>query len=102
VFTELLKQKQQLFYYRDANDYECDFIITADEAVLEAIQVCHRLTSQNRARETRGIISALKAFGIDKGIIITNSDEEEIQEASYRISVVPYWKWMISVSSAGE
>jgi uncharacterized protein len=103
VFSELVKRRQQLFYFRDANDYECDFIVTEDEQAIGAIQVCQRLTSQNREREIRGIISALKAFGIDKGIIVTNDSEESIQESAYQISVVPYWKWMISASpAAGE
>jgi predicted AAA+ superfamily ATPase len=57
VFTELLKRKKELFYYKDSNDYECNFVLTENETVLEAVQVCHKLTSENRDREIRGIIS---------------------------------------------
>ncbi len=67
--------------------------------MIEVIQVCHKLTPQNRDREERGIIAAIKAFDLKNGTIITNSDEEEIKEGSYRISVVPYWKWMLSLFS---
>lgn len=95
VFTELLKKNRDIFYFKDANNYECDFIVTEGERVIEVIQVCHKLTSQNRDREVRGIIAAMKAFGLEKGLIITNSDEGEVDEISYGIEVIPYWKWML-------
>lgn len=76
--------------------FECDFIVTEAEQVIEAVQVCHHLTADNREREVRGMISALRAFGLQKGIIITSGDEEEIKVDSYSILVVPYWKWMIA------
>lgn len=94
VFTELLKQGKDIFYYKDPKEYECDFIVTENEAVVRAIQVSYKLSPQNREREIRGIISALKAFGLNEGIIITNDDEEEIRESSHRISIIPFWKWM--------
>jgi predicted AAA+ superfamily ATPase len=96
VFTELLKGGKNIFYYKDSNNYECDFIVTEAEQVIEAVQVCHQLTADNREREVRGMISALRAFGLQKGIIITSGDEEEIKVDSYSILVVPYWKWMIA------
>ncbi len=101
VFTELLKRKKNIFYFKDTNNYECDIVVTEDERVTQAIQVCHKLTGTNRDREVRGVISALKEFGLESGIIITTGDEEEIKESSFRILVLPYWKWMLSIRPAG-
>jgi predicted AAA+ superfamily ATPase len=95
VFTELLKRGKNIFYFKDSSNYECDFITAEAEQVSEVIQVCHLLTAVNREREVRGIIAALKAFGLDKGIIITAGTGEEIKVNSYSLRVVPYWKWML-------
>ncbi len=104
VFTELLKRKQELFYHKDSNNHECDFIMAENEAVTGALQVCLKLTPENKDREVRGLIAALKAFGLSRGIIVTKDGEEEIRESSYEISVMPYWKWMLSLpgSPGGE
>ena len=96
VFSELNKKGSPIFYFKDPNNYECDFIITEDEKVTQAIQVTHTLARENREREIRGLLSAVKEFGLREGKIITGDHEEEIEESSYRISVVPYWKWMLS------
>lgn len=95
VFMELLKRKKNLFYFKDANNYECDIVVTENEIVTQAIQVCHKLTDANREREMRGVIAALKEFNLKNGIIITTGEEEEIKESSFSISVLPYWKWML-------
>lgn len=98
VFTELLKRKKNIFYFKDANNYECDIVVTENEKVMQVIQVCYKLTDANREREVRGVIAALKEFGLDRGIIITTGDEEEIKESSFSISVLPYWKWMLTIT----
>ncbi len=101
VFMELLKRKKTIFYFKDSNNYECDIVVTENETVTEAIQVCHKLTDANRDREVRGIISTMKEFGLENGLIITTGDEEEIKDVPFRVSVVPYWKWMLSLTRAG-
>ena len=96
IFTELLKQGKTLFYFKSAGNHECDFIFTEDEKVTGAIQVTYKLTQDNREREIRGLTSAMKEFGLQKGTIITADTEEEIEEPVGKISVIPSWKWMIS------
>jgi predicted AAA+ superfamily ATPase len=82
VFTELTKQEKKLFYYKDQTDYECDFVVTEEEKVVNAIQVCYKLSPQNRDREIRGIVSAVKKFDLNEGIIIAGGEEEDIRESS--------------------
>ena len=95
IFTELIKQKKETFYHRGQKDHECDFIITENQAVTEAIQVCYKLTPQNREREIRGLMAAMNEFKLKKGTIITNEQDETINEAGCLISIIPYWKWML-------
>ena len=97
VFTELNKREKTLFYYKDSRGYECDFLITEEEHVKDAIQVTHKLTRENREREVRGLLSAMKAFGLPKGMIITSGQSETFQESGFDIQVIPYWQWMIQL-----
>jgi hypothetical protein len=97
VFTELNKLGKTLFYYKDSRSYECDFLITEEEQVRDAIQVTHKLTRENREREIRGLLSALKAFGLTQGVIITSGQSEEFRESGFDIRVTPYWQWMIQL-----
>lgn len=96
IFTELLKRGKNLFYFKDAQNFECDFIITEAEKAIEAIQVTYHLNRDNRERELRGLKGALKELGLEKGTIITADTEDEIIDADFHIAVIPYWKWMIS------
>lgn len=96
IFTELLKRGKNLFYFKDAQNFECDFIITEEEKATAAIQVTYNLNRDNSERELRGLKGALKELGLEKGTIITADTEDEIIDGNYHISIIPYWKWMIS------
>lgn len=95
IFTELLKRGKQVFYFKNAQSFECDFIITEAEKATEAIQVTYHLNRDNTERELRGLKSALKELGLKKGTIITADNEDEITDTNHHISIIPYWKWLI-------
>jgi predicted AAA+ superfamily ATPase len=97
VFTELNKLDKTLFYYKDSRGYECDFLITEEEQVRETLQVTHKLTRENREREIRGLLSALKVFGLTEGVIITSGQSEAFRESGFDIRVIPYWQWMLQL-----
>ncbi|KPA18973.1 ATPase AAA [Candidatus Magnetomorum sp. HK-1] len=100
VFTELLKNYRQIFYFKDEKNYECDFIISENQKVKQAIQVTHTISFKNRDREIRGLITALKKFNLKKGIIITTADEQQsIIEDGYEINITPLWKYLLNISS---
>jgi hypothetical protein len=97
VFTELLKNCEQLFYFKDAKNYECDFIVSENQSVKQAIQVTHTMSFKNRDREISGLIAALKKFNLKKGIIITTADkQQELIENGYEISIIPLWKFLLN------
>jgi hypothetical protein len=97
VFTELLKNCEQIFYFKDAKNYECDFIVSENQSVKQAIQVTHTMSFKNRDREISGLIAALKKFNLKKGIIITTADNhQELIENGYEISIIPLWKFLLN------
>jgi len=89
-----LRDNFELYYWDDFH-FECDFIIKKGKAVEMAYQVCTELTVNNRKRELDGLVAAMKEFKLKKGIILTDSTEEEIKIDAFKISVIPAWKWIL-------
>lgn len=67
VFLELRRHTDDIFYFMDKADRECDFVVNAhgknkDLAHPLLIQVCWKLNLDNREREVSGIVAALDFF----------------------------------------
>jgi len=92
IFLELKKAGRDV-YYAGGNG-ECDFLIREGRKIVSAIQVCYRLTGENRDREIRGLIAALKRFPLSRGHLITFDQEDEIETGGKKISIKPAWKWL--------
>ena len=90
VFIELKKKEEKIYYFK--NNFECDFVIPPKQA----IQVVWELTDENKKREIKGLITAMRYFKIKKGIILTYNQEKQIKENGYKIEVIPVWKWLLS------
>jgi predicted AAA+ superfamily ATPase len=74
--------------------WECDFV-TRDLA----IQCCARLTPENRAREVRGLLEAVKLPGGNPKknrelLLLTLDQEDSLIEQGCSIRVLPAWKWL--------
>jgi len=95
VFVELKRRAKEVFYWKSATG-EVDFIVRTGLQIEEAIQVCWNLDSERtRKRETRALYSAMEAFNLDSGIVITE-DMEDVEEVNGKqIFFVPIWKWFL-------
>jgi len=89
----ILKNKNQVFYFSDKN--ECDFITQQNNKINGIYQVCYQLNEQNRKREIAGIIQACEMFNFKQVTILTFEQEEEIFENNIHIQVLPVWKWIL-------
>ena len=92
VFNSLNKNND-VFYYSNKN--ECDFLLVKNKTVTNAIQVCYDLNEDNREREISGLKEAMNKFKLNEGLLLTNSQEEEIKIENKEIKVVPVWKWLL-------
>lgn len=84
VFVELLRRGyipgQTLFYYRTRNDKEIDFVTRKGAKVEQLIQVCYDMTSEKtRKRELGALVEAAEELHCDNLLVITNSQEEQIE-----------------------
>lgn len=95
VFLNLRKSGHGIYYHK--NIYECDFIVVKGGKVIMALQVCQSIEDRKtRQRELRGLIEAMQAYQVQTGFIITEDEEEIIQENELTINVMPVWKYLLT------
>jgi len=64
--------------------------------VVEAIQVTESMdNAKTRNREINGLIDAMKAHRLKKGLIVTANQFEDIKEEGCDIKVRPAWLWLL-------
>ncbi len=88
-----LNNFHEIFYYSDKR--ECDFLIVKNKKVKQAIQVCYELNEENREREVEGLTEAMEKFKLKEGLLLTNSQEEELKIDGKKIIIKPVWKWLL-------
>lgn len=94
IFLQLLRMKQSVFYH--SGKKECDFIVQEGLTVTQAIQVVHELNETNLKREVEGLLEAMTAYGLDRGILITADNQLKSGTITDQIEVIPVWKWLLS------
>lgn len=93
VAIHLLSKEMKINYFSEKGA-ECDFIIFSDKVMV--IQVSWELHEKNKLRELKGLLKAMERFNLNKGTIITRNQTETIQMGKKKISVVPFWKWVLN------
>jgi predicted AAA+ superfamily ATPase len=95
VFLGLRRKFRDIYYFQ--KKHECDFVVKEKDKITHAIQVCLDFNEENKNREIRGILDALKEFKLDEGLIITYNQTDEFLVDGKRIRIMPAWKWLLDV-----
>ena len=82
-----------------SNKRECDSIAEKEKNIKNAVQVCWEFTEENKKREFNGLLEAMKYFNLNKGLILTNDQEDEITIDDKKIEIKPVWKWLLQKSN---
>jgi len=93
VFIELKRRNLEVYYFKEKG--ECDFVIKQGNSIVQAIQVCYDLNTDNQNREINGLMEAAKKFNLNSGLILTFDQKDEISTSGIKISILPVLKWMI-------
>jgi len=94
VFLELKRRSKEIYYHK--NKKECDFVLKTKTKITEAIQVSWSIVDPNtRKREIDGLLEAMDEHKLKFGLILTDSEEEEIKVDKKNIKIMPVWKWML-------
>lgn len=104
VAIELKRRKKEIYYWKNAEKEEVDFIIKKDAEISQLIQVCYDITDQDtKKREIRALLKAGKELKC-KNLIIITSDKEGEEESEWfgiraKIKFIPLWKWLLEKES---
>ncbi len=93
VFVDLLRRRNKdIFYFSHERKFECDFVILKDMA----IQVVWELNEDNKKRELKGLVEAIKYFKLKKAVVLTYNQEGTITINKVKIKIMPVWQWLLS------
>ena len=91
TFICLRRKGYELYFHK--GKHECDFLVKEGLSITKAFQVCYELNDDNFARETNGLIEALKEYNLSEGVILTFDQEDEFEMEGLRILVCPLYRF---------
>lgn len=97
VFLKFLQKGNEVYYWKDKQGYEVDFIVVEGGKVTGVYQVSYSVReARTKTRETNALIRALICFDLKEGTIITENQEMEETLKGFRIRYMPVWKFLLS------
>lgn len=94
------REKGEIFYWKDQQKKEVDFVVKDEDGVRQLIQVCYDVQdAEVYKRETRALIAAQKKLRCDNLMIINNDIDrkEEImyRRDHYKITFISLARWLL-------
>lgn len=94
VFSQLQRRQAadsslEIYYWKDAQHRETDFVLKQGKAATHAIQVCWDIRDERvRQRELKSLRLAMDDLELKEGLVITNEHEEELAAAGKTIRFI--------------
>ena len=96
VAVELLRRFKDVFYWKDYQGKEVDFVLKEGLKVKQLIQVTYASgRDEIEKREIRSLLKASRELGCKNLLVITWDFEREESREGKRIKFVPLWKWLL-------
>ncbi|MBI3035897.1 ATP-binding protein [Candidatus Woesearchaeota archaeon] len=101
IFLELKRRlaripKQEIFYWRNQQKEEVDFIINEGLKVKQLIQACYDVSDYDtRKREIKALLKASKELKCNNLLVITEDKEGWQKVENKKIKFIPLWKWLL-------
>jgi hypothetical protein len=102
VYLDLLRLTNnnpliEIYYFKDYQQHEVDFLIRENNIIKELIQVSYiNNIDEIDRREIRSLIKASNLLNCNDLKIITWDLEDKIIKDSKEIKLVPLWKWLLN------
>ncbi|HNQ51074.1 MAG TPA: ATP-binding protein [Candidatus Omnitrophota bacterium] len=83
VFSQLRRRQAadpslEIYYWKDAQHRETDFVVKQGKSAIAAIQVCWDIRDERvRQRELKSLRLAMDDLGLKEGLVITDDQEEK-------------------------
>jgi len=90
----------ELYFWKNAQGEEVDFVLKTGRAVEALIQVCADASEPRaRQREMRALLKASRDLRCDNLLLLTETEEREENFAWHglagKITLVPLWRWLL-------
>lgn len=97
VAIELLRKAgKEIYYWKDHQQREVDFVVKTGKQVRQLIQVCYNMLEiSTREREIKSLLKASKELKCNTLFIITGEYEAEETIQGKKIKFIPLWKWLL-------
>ncbi len=101
VCVELLRRKSldhglEVYYWKDHQHNEVDFIVKKGRKVEQLIQVCYNpLDESTKERETKPLVRAAAELKCKNLLVITSDHEKTEKIGKYKVTFTPLWKWLL-------
>jgi predicted AAA+ superfamily ATPase len=96
VFLKFLHEGADIFYWKDAQGYEVDFVTMEKGKIRDVCQVSFDVSeAKTKHRELRALLRALAFFNLKEGLIVTEDLEADETIDGCLIRYVPLWKFLL-------
>ncbi len=86
----------EIYYWKDYNNNEVDFVIKKGQRIEQLIQVCYDITNlKTQEREFKSLYAAASDVRCDNLLIITWDTEGKEDFKGKQIALMPLWKWLL-------
>lgn len=97
VFLYIRRLYSEIYYYKTAKDQEVDFLVIPSKGSKFLVQICKSIQNEKtRKRELSAIATAMAELQVEKCILLTLNEYEEIQLSTGVVSVMPIWKYILN------
>jgi hypothetical protein len=96
VYLELRRRYKDIFYYKTEDNLEVDFLVREGTKIVLLIQVIESLKDQKtREREYKALAQAMKELRVERGLILTQNEEEPADPEFPEIEVQAIYQWLL-------
>ncbi|MBI2119305.1 MAG: ATP-binding protein [Elusimicrobia bacterium] len=93
---QILNPELELFYWKDIQHREVDFVVKDGLKAKNLIQVCWNMQDEKtRKRELGSLSKAMKELNVTTATIITEDAEGEEKLQNDTVQLIPLWKWLL-------
>jgi len=97
VFLELLRRNGNIFYWKDYQGREVDFVVREGLKIKQLIQVTYASSKDEvEKREINALIKASDLLKCKNLLCITWDYENKLKVCNKTINFIPLWKWLLS------
>jgi len=96
VAIELKRKDKELYYWKNQQNEEVDFVIKERLKIKQLVQVCYNIEDYNtKKREIKALLKASRELKCSNLIVITEDEEREEIINRKKIKYIPLWKWLL-------